>query len=402
MSDLLTERGSPRPVRVVERPITRRWPDPGRVARSRGRPELRTSYRHDLAMFDTPAKRRAMAVLLLVAASAPLWLSDHLLREFATAFAFAIGAIGLNLVTGYAGQISLGHAFFVGLGALTAAVIGAEAPRASLLSLEIPELLVWLPAAGLVAAVAGALVAPLALRLRGLYLAIVTLALVFIGQYVFNQWSALSGGEGVGRSAARPVILGLRFDTTGEILGVTVTRDQRVFLLMLVILSIAAWVAKNLVRSDVGRAFAAVRDRDTAAAVIGVDLTRTKVLAFTISSFYAGIAGALLYAIVGVVDPASFGLAMSVTFLAMVLIGGAGTIAGSIIGALFVEFLGTMSASIVSRTDFLPAALTFDAAIVETILGGILLVIFLLFEPAGLYGLWERARTYWKGWPFTY
>jgi branched-chain amino acid transport system permease protein len=353
-------------------------------------------------MLDTPAKRRALIALVVVALTGVWWLPDQMLLELATAFALGIGAIGLNVVTGYAGQVSLGHSFFMGLGAFTAAIIGGAASRPDLYALEIGELLVWLPAAGLVAAIAGALVAPLALRLRGLYLAIVTLGLVFIGQYVFNQWAAVSGGEGVGRPAAKARILGLDFSTSGEILGVQLSANQRMFALLLVLLVIAAVVAKNIVRSDVGRAFQAVRDRDQAAEVIGVDLTRTKVLAFTISSFYGGVSGALLYAIVGVVDPASFGLTLAVLLLAMVLIGGAGTIAGGIIGALFITFLGTVSAALIERAHFLTDALSLDPSLLEAVLGGLILILFLLFEPSGLFGMWQRARTYWKGWPFTY
>lgn len=400
MSDLTVPVTTER-VGVVERPITRRWSPSAEGHRIPGRPDLVTSYRQDFAMLDTPFKRRAMILLVLVAASGVLWFPNAWVNEFAIAFPFAIGAIGLNLVTGYAGQVSLGHAFFVGVGAFTAAVVGGANPRPGLVAFEVAQFPVWLLAAGVVAAAAGFVVAPIALRLRGLYLAIVTLALVFIGQYVFNQWDSVSGGEGVGRSAAVLGLGGFRFDQPGQVFGVELAGNQFTYLLMLVLLVAFAILAKNVVRSDVGRAFAAVRDRDTAAEVIGVDLTRTKILAFTLSSFYAGVSGALIYSVVGVVDPAGFNLALSVQFLAMVLIGGAGTIAGGILGALFLQFLGTATASIVDATSFLPPALTFDAAVMESVLGGVLLVAFLLFEPTGLFGIWQRLKTYWKGWPFT-
>ena len=196
------------------------------------------------------------------------------------------------------------------------------------------------------------LVAPLATRLRGLYLAIVTLGLVFIGEHIFGEWSDLTGGAGVGREAAVPELFGYDFNAG---LRDCLTEDQNLYLLMLVLLLVFALGARNLARSRVGRAFAAVRDRDMAAEMMAINLPRTKTLAFGISSFYAGCAGALIYTIIGFFEPSSFSLLLSVQFIAMVLIGGAGTVSGTIMGALFISLLPTLTRELPSYIPFISA-----------------------------------------------
>ncbi|MEQ4304599.1 branched-chain amino acid ABC transporter permease [Plantactinospora sp. B6F1] len=371
----------------------------GRCTRLRGRPDLHTSYAQELSLFDTPAKRAAMAVLLVAALLMPFLLTDEVLQLLALGCVAAIGAIGLGLVTGYAGQVSLGHAFFLAVGAYTAAAISGD-PDGRVIGFGVTNILVWLPAAGLVAGLAGVLVAPLATRLRGLYLAIVTLGLVFIGQHVFSEWSALTGGAGVGRPAATLEFFGQPIAATGP-LG---TRDQKLYWLMLLLLLGFALAAANLARSKVGRAFTAIRDRDIAAGVIGVNLARYKTIAFAVSSAYAGCAGALLYTITGFFDPGSFSLLLSVQYIAMVLIGGAGTISGAIAGAFFITLLPRFTRELQAWVPFLSAQPNEVPNVfqVETILYGVLLVVFLIFEPRGLFGIWVRVRNYWKTWPFSY
>src|SRR5690349_9254148 len=172
-------------------------------------PHLYTGYAADMALLDTRAKKTWTVALLLVGGAIPFGLTDDSLQLLATGSATAIGVIGLNLVTGYAGQVSLGHAFFLAVGAYAAAAISGD-PQGRVIGFGITNILVWLPAAGLVAAAVGVLVAPLAVRLRGLYLAIVTLGLVFVGGYVFGEWRELTGGSGIGRPAAVPELFGLR------------------------------------------------------------------------------------------------------------------------------------------------------------------------------------------------
>ncbi|MCW2812749.1 MAG: branched-chain amino acid transporter permease [Nocardioides sp.] len=373
----------------------------GARSKVRGRPAFFQSYEQELALFNTRPKQVGVALVILVAALGPFVLQDPMLRTLSLAFVFAIGALGLNMVTGLAGQVSLGHAFFVGIGAYTAAAISGD-PDARTIGFGIEEMWIWLPAAGLVAAFFGVLVAPIATRLRGLYLAIVTLGLVFLGEHVFREWSSLTGGAGVGRSAAEPVLFGFNFSESDS--DAFFTAPQQLYLLMLVMLLIFALAARNIGRSKVGRSFAAVRDRDMAAEMMGIDLPRAKTLAFALSSFYAGCAGGLLYTISGFFDPGTFNLLLSVQFIAMVLIGGAGTVGGTIAGALFISLLPTLSRELPAFLTFISSspAETPNVFQVEQILYGLLIVMFLLFEPRGLYGIWVRFRTYWKSWPFSY
>ncbi len=369
----------------------------------RGRPGLITSYGKDISVFRTGTQRFWLVVLLAVAVWLPLWMSNDWLIPSAVALFAAIGAIGLNLVTGYAGQVSLGHAFFLGVGAYTASALSTvEGPGTRGLLAYGLDMLIWLPVAGLVAAVLGVIVAPVALRLKGLYLAFVTLGLVFLGEHAFRSWRELTGGAGIGRRAAELSLLGFRFDEDGEVFGVFLTDTQKIYFLGLILLVVLAVVAKNIARSRIGRAFSAIRDRDIAAEIMGIDLTRYKVIAFGISSFYAGIAGALLFTVTGFMEPTRFNLQLSIFYVAMVLIGGVATISGSIMGALFVTLLPNIIDFSSEYLPYDPATGPLNTGQLEAILFGLLIVVFLIFEPLGLYGLWIRIRNYWKAWPFSY
>lgn len=383
---------------MLERPLSRVLRPDVEGSRLRGRPDLYTAYKQDMALLNTPAKRNAVVLLVVATVFAVFVLPNDLVVLLSTAFVLCIGAIGLNLVTGYAGQVSLGHAFFVGVGAYTAAVISGPTD-ARLLGYGFTFLPVWLLAAGLVTALVGGIIAPIALRLKGLYLAIVTLGLVFLGEHIFKEARPITGGPGVGRPAAVPSFGGGEI-ASGEVFGlVFMTRAQQLYLIVFVVLVGLAILGRNIARSDLGRAFSAVRDRDIAAEVIGVDLTKAKVLAFVLSSFYAGICGGLLFIIAGFVDPGSFNLLLSIRFIAMILIGGVATISGSIMGALFVALLPRVSLEIAKR---IPESIGVDEILLEGILYGVLIVSFLILEPRGLYGLWVRIRNYWKAWPFSY
>ena len=268
----------------------------------RGRPLLHTSYASDMALLNTRAKRVCVGVLLVLALALPLLVADELLQLLAVCCVAAIGAIGLGLVTGYAGQISLGHAFFLAIGAYTAAAISND-PGGRTIGLGISNISVWLPAAGVVAGVAGVLVAPLATRLRGLYLAVVTLGLVFIGQHVFNEWRALTGGAGVGRPPATLDFFGHRIDVTGAYAPgpEAVLADVRS----------AAGVRAGGAQPGPVEGGAGVhrhpRPRHRGRRHRG-EPARYKTIAFAMSSFYAGCAGALLFTVSGFMDPSSFSL----------------------------------------------------------------------------------------------
>jgi branched-chain amino acid transport system permease protein len=395
----------------------------------RGRPGLIADYSTDTAMFRSGVARSwfLAGLLLLIVLGAGgtipivgLSLQGEVLLLAVTALFASIGAIGLNVVTGFAGQVSLGHAFFLGLGAFTGAILGGVGETRQVFDLESGEfveqtllvgyeldMIIWLPAAGLVAAVAGLIISPVAFRLRGLYLAFVTLGLVFIGEHIFREAEVYTGGVGVGRETPPLTLLGFSFDEESEILGITLSSNQKLFFLGLALLLVFALVAKNLSRSRLGRAMAAVRDRDIAAEMMGIDLVRTKVAAFVISSFYAGVAGALLFTAVGRLQPESFNLLLSIEFIAMIFIGGVATVTGSILGAVFITYLGSIVRwlSGVPLFGFISTSPTGGfptVAEMEQIMFGLLIVGFLIFEPMGLNGIWMRVRNYWKSWPFSY
>lgn len=391
------------------------------------RPGLVTDYGADAGIFKSVTQRIWFGILLVLAiylggggALGPIRLSSDMETLLVYALFASIGALGLNIVTGVAGQVSLGHAFFLGLGAYTAAILGGveqtrqvmdpatgqQVTEVVLRGLGL-DMLIWLPVAGLVAALAGLIVAPVATRLRGLYLAFVTLGLVFLGEHIFREAKTLTGGAGNGRPTAETRALGFRFDQDGEVFGLFLSKQQKLFFLGLFLLIVMGLAAKNLLRSRVGRALAAIRDRDIAAEMMGIPLARYKLIAFTISSFYAGIAGALFWAVVGRLTAEGFNFLLSIKYIAMILIGGVATVSGSIMGAFFITFLpkvvewlaGLPGLSNVISKD--PAGMinTFQF---EQILFGLFIVGFLILEPMGLYGVWIRVRNYWKGWPFSY
>ena len=356
---------------------------------------LHTRYDEEIALLRNRADRVWLALLAVILIATPFAIDDFWLSVLTFTAISAIGAIGLNLLTGFTGQVSLGHAFFLGLGAYTAAYLGGD--------LGLP-VLVWLPAAGLLGALAGVLIGPFALRLKGLYLAIVTLGLVFFGEYLFSNLRVVTGGP-QGRAVPSPRIGTLNFADLGASFGLPLDREQSFFLFVVPILIVAIIAAKNVVRSRPGRAFQAIRDREIAASIIGVDVARYKVAAFALSSFYAAVAGALLGSYVRHVTPASFDLFVSVQFVAMIIVGGVGTVYGSVFGALFIVLIPRV---VEQLSPFLPfvnpsgsgAGLTVFT--LNQIIFGLLIVGFLVAEPSGLAGIWARIRVYFRSWPFSY
>jgi branched-chain amino acid transport system permease protein len=370
----------------------------------RGRPELYSSYAADQGLWNTPAKRWSFVLTLLAATSLPFLLNRDLMGLATLVVVYAISGIGLNLLSGFAGQISLGHAAFMGMGAYTAAFLGGS-PADTVRGLEL-DLLIWLPLAGAVPAVVGWLFAPIAARVRGLYLAILTLGLLFLSEHVFKEARWLTGGSGLGRAPAEPTVLGFELYAQRTVLGQELAAIGVFYLFTLLLLVVLAILARNLARTRPGRAFSAVRDRDIAAEVMGVSLLRTKRLAFTLSSFYAGVAGALLTIVLGFMTPERWNLLLSIDFLAVVLIGGAATITGPIIGAAFVVLMPRLIETFAGSIPFI--ATTFgepgilNVFQLQRMLFGVMIVLFLVLEPRGLFGLWIRARNYFKAWPFSY
>lgn len=412
----------------------------------RGRPLLHTTYAQDQAMMPTATKKTVLGLFLALAALAPFashiplypdFLGDNDWMKLLSHVAiFGIGALGINLVAGVAGQVSLGHAFFMGVGAYVGAIFGS--PPGELWGLGLP-MWIWLPMAGIVPALIGLLVGPAAVRVRGLYLAFATLALVFIGEWAWRNLTFISGGSFSGRSFPdfqwrwwKEEEAVVDFTTDSVWMGFGVSEEAKVYLMMVAFLVVATLLAKNLQRTRTGRAFQAIRDRDIAAEVMGVNEFRYKLTAFGISSGFAGVAGALFASFVGRQIPETWDLFLSVEFLAIILIGGAGTVSGALMGSAFVVILPRLvqdvtealkrliergEGTLATVADVVVAVSSDDFGIVHTLPGlgpglsvfqlnqvlfGLLIILFMIFEPLGLYGIWVRIRNYWKGWPFTY
>lgn len=375
---------------------------PPRAVR-RGRPRLYTGYAREQAIWNTPAKAWWTVGAVALAVAAPFLVPRDITVLLSITAVYAIGGLGLNLLTGYAGQVSLGHAFFVGAGAYTAAVFGGN-PTNRVWGLGW-DMALWLPLSAIVPGLLGLLVAPLASRVRGLYLATLTLALLMLGEHLYRQWNTVTGGTGVGRAPANLTLFGMDLTGTYRFAGLLVNRQVTLYFLCLVMLVALAVAARNIARSKVGRAFAAVRDRDIAAEVMGVPLQRTKTLAFGLSAAYAGVCGALLSVVVGRISPDGWNLLMSIDFLAIVLIGGMATVSGTLIGAAFVVMLPRVIEEFAHLIPFITTqgvggGLTVDEF--KAIIFGLLIVGFIILEPRGLFGLWIRVRNYFKAWPFSY
>jgi len=423
----------------------------------RGRPNLYTQYSSEMGLFPTRTKKVSMILLGVIAVLLPLAAlpfagylgSSSWLVLINKALVFAVAALGLNLLSGVAGQISLGHSFFMAVGAYTAVLLGST-PGSATWGLGLP-MWVWLPAAGVVAALVGILIAPMGVRVRGLYLAFATLGLVFIGFYLWLNLNKITGTPGIGRRWP-PLELALwrgmdpivSFATDGPLwwwlrpvnllpwVQIRVmSGEAKTYFLIAFFLVVLALVSKNLMRTRVGRSWAAIRDRDIAAEVMGVNEYRGKTQAFAISSFYAGIGGALFGSVIGQLIPETWDLLLAVDFIAIVLIGGAGTVAGTLMGSFFViliprsvenvtNFLAVQAQDggplswlgnlvIRSSPDDLIGIISLEAAgpglsifQFNVMLFGVLIIVFLIVEPLGLYGIWVRVRNYWKGWPFSY
>jgi branched-chain amino acid transport system permease protein len=374
-------------------------------ARSGPASEMTLSYADEVKLLRSPRQQPWRWALVVGGILLFLWLPTYLgdagLRVLALCGVYAIGAIGLNLLTGYTGQISLGHAFFIGVGAYTAAYLGGQR------GWPMPA---YMLAAALIGFVVGGVIGPFALRLRGNYLVVVTLGLVFLGQHLWNNWDSVTGG-GTGASlGAAPMTLGpLDFKQGIEIGGEAYTFEQSFFWLVWALVIVGALLAKNLVRSRAGRAMQAIRDRDLSAEVIGVSPARYKVGAFAWSSAYAAVAGALYGLLQQYVSPGDFGLFVAITYVAMIIIGGLGTIFGSIVGALFVyggrslieqnSDLAVFDPLITSRAG---ESGIFTIGELNAVLFGLAIVLFLLFEPRGLAAFWFRIKTWFLTWPFSY
>jgi branched-chain amino acid transport system permease protein len=347
---------------------------------------FKTTYAADMALYPLPIARWAVgAIAVLFVAVIPLILHEYYLSIFNLVFIAIVGALGLNILVGYTGQISVGHAAFMSVGAYTAANLAVK--------LDLP-FWITLPAGGLMAALIGALVGIPSLRIKGLYLAIATLASQLIIEWVINHTPAISGGAQASIEVPRPTVLGHHLKTQGELYY---------FLLFFAVLAIVATL--NLVRSRIGRAFVAIRDQDIAAEIIGINIFRYKLLAFAISSFYAGVCGVLYTYYFGIANYEAFQIVVSIDYLAMIIIGGLGSVLGSILGAAFVTMLPIVIRWCVEGFGALfidPSHLPAVTASLRLVIFGGLIILFLVLEPEGLNRLWRNIRNYFRTWPFSY
>ena len=347
---------------------------------------LKTSYEADMALYPLPIARWTVAVVAVIFfAVVPLTLDEYYLSVANLVFVAIIGALGLNILVGYTGQVSIGHGAFMSVGAYTAANLAIR------LGSPWP---VNLLAGGLMAALVGAVVGVPSLRIKGLYLAIATLAGQVIIEWTINHVTFISGGVQASIEVPRPRLGSMVLSTQ---------RDMYFFLLAFVVLAVVGTL--NLVRSRVGRAFIAIRDQDIAAEIIGINIFRYKLLAFAISSFYAGVSGVLYTYFLGIANYEQFQIGVSIDYLAMIIIGGLGSILGSIFGATFVTLLPIVIRRIMEAFGgflFEPQTVLNLIPNLRLMLFGILIIFFLIVEPEGLNRLWRNIRNYFRIWPFAY
>ncbi len=340
------------------------------------------SYAQDMAIFRTRAQWVVLIAFLILLFACPLFLSKTMLTIMIIIGITIIAVLGLNILTGYCGQISLGHAGFMAVGAYTSGVLCAK--------------LGWsfwaaLPCAGLAAGIAGVIFGLPSLKIKGFYLIMATIAAHFIIIWVILQFQNITGGAN-GLAVPRP-----------EIGGIVLKSQGSYFYLVMIIACLGTFLAKNIVRTRAGRAFIAVRDNDLAAEVMGINLWSYKLLAFFIGCVYAGVAGSLLVHYVAFATTDAFPFMNSVWYLGMLIVGGMGSITGAIFGTVFLKLLDqlvTISGPMLAAT--FPAIAAQAAASLGLIMRGLIIAIFLIFEPRGLAHRWEMVKAYYRLWPFSY
>jgi branched-chain amino acid transport system permease protein len=347
---------------------------------------FKTTYSADMALYPLPiAKWTMIAIAVIFVLVIPMMVHEYYLSILNLIFIAIVGALGLNILVGYTGQISIGHGAFMSVGAYTAANLVTQ--------LHAPF---WLtiPAGGIMAALIGTVVGIPSLRIKGIYLAIATLAAQLIIEWTINHVPAISGGVQASIQVPRPTLFGHPLKSQSQLY---------LFLMFFVVLAIVA--TSNLMRSRIGRAFIAIRDQDIAAEIIGINIFHYKLWAFAISSFYAGVTGVLYTYYLGIANYEQFQLTVSIDYLAMIIIGGLGSILGSIFGAIFVTLLPILTRWFLedygwlffSQSDLLNAIPN-----LRLILFGALIIFFLVVEPEGLNRLWRNIRNYFRVWPFSY
>jgi branched-chain amino acid transport system permease protein len=343
--------------------------------------EFRTSYQLDTTIFPTPLARRMAVAAVLLLLLAPSFLNPYFLNLGIQIGYYGIAALGLNIVVGFTGQISLGHAAFFGFGAFASAWLNNTTGL---------PVFFCIPLAGAMTMALGLIVGIPAGRIKGLYLAIATLASQYILEDFFSRADWFTGGS-YGAMANPFSLFGFAFNT-----------DQRYFYVVLCYVVVMFLLAANLMRSRDGRAFVAVRDHYLSAEIMGINLTRYRILSFGISSLYAGVGGALFAHYLGFVSAEGFTIMLSIQFLGMIIIGGLGSLLGTLLGTAFMVLLPeVMEAGVSLVGDSLPG-LTQALAYIREMAIGLAIILFLIFEPDGLAHRWKMIKAYWKLYPFSY
>lgn len=351
--------------------------------------QFKTSYDQDAAIFPIRQDRIAIALVALVAfVLVPVTATPYVITGILIPFLIlSLASIGLNILTGYAGQLSLGTAAFMAVGAFATYNFVLRVPG-------IPILAAF-ALSGIIAALVGIVFGLPSLRIRGFYLAVATLAAQFFIVWFLTKVGWITNYSSSGVITAQPIV----------ILGYTFSTPPAKYLLVLSIVAVMALAAKNMARGNAGRQWMAVRDMDVAAEVIGIRLMRAKLLAFAVSSFYCGVAGALFaYAYLGTVEPEAFNLDLSFRVLFMVIIGGVGTILGSFLGSAFVTLVPVLLSMSVRFLDQTLGLRIAESTIsnLEVMVFGALIIFFLIVEPHGLARLWQIGKEKLRLWPFPH
>lgn len=350
--------------------------------------QFKTTYRGDMTVFPILQDRIGIIVILVVAFSIPLFSSNFMLHAIMIPFLiFALATIGLNILTGYTGLLSLGTGGFMGVGAYACYKLATVFPEV--------HILIWVVVSGFASAAVGILFGLPSLRIKGFYLAVATLASQF-----FLSWCFIRIPWLVNYNVSNAIEVPRRTLFGIHVTGPEATPQAR-YLVVLTIVVVMTWLASNLVRGRIGRMWMAVRDMDIAAELMGIKLLNTKLLAFAVSSFYCGVAGAMLvFLYYGSAEATAFSINQSFAVLSMVIIGGLGSLLGSFLGAALIFMLPIMLPPLLGSLGLSIQAAT--AEHVSFMIIGALIVFFLIVEPHGLARLWQIAKQKLRVWPYPY
>ncbi|MGC9323463.1 MAG: branched-chain amino acid ABC transporter permease [Desulfomonilia bacterium] len=355
--------------------------------------DMKRDYYEDIEIFSSNTVLAWSVAFLIFLFVLPFLVGNYYIYLSNVILVHVILAVGLNILVGYTGQISLGHAGFFAIGAYGTALLMTHLPMPFLLAVII---------AGLIAALFGFIIGLPALRLEGPYLAIATLGFGLTIMHIIGTWEVFGGRMGI---HAPPLEMGI--PQLG--MSLVLNTDMKLYYLILAITILMVIGGKNLMKTRIGRAFVAIRDDDIAAEVMGVNLTIFKTLSFAVSAFYAGVAGGLFAFVVRFFDPFTFNLILSIVFLVMVVVGGLGSILGAVMGAVLITYLQFDLLKNMGELPYLGDLLVSFSRKWFTVIGmdniggfvlGLIMVLIVIFEPLGMFGIWIRIKKYWKTWPF--